>query len=172
MINKLQKGLWILTGTAPILMAFSIVWYINKGTYMTSIIAAAAAVLLLLSACILFSVIKIKLPHLEFNADSVTQSDGVIIGYIASYLMPFASVAFDDYNPYIFLAAALVIFLMKIRGNSPAANPLLFFVGYHYYEAGIENGIGNYLVISKKTIRNKNQIKNVIRITEYLLLDI
>ena len=52
-------------------------------------------------------------------------------------------------------------------------NILLFFVGYHFYEIETEStGVGDYILISKRQrIRNKADVKTVIRVFEKLLID-
>ena len=170
MINRLQKGLWILSSGAPILIAFSITWYFSKSTYPISLLYISIS-LILIAIAIFQAMIK-KLAILEIQVKKVTQNDKCVIGYVISYLLPFASIVFDKYNPYIFLGIALMIFIVMLMSNTPTANPLLFFIGYHFYEVEAENGIGNYLVISKKSIRNKEELKTVIRVTEYLLIDV
>ena len=172
MINKFQKGCWILSSGAPIFIAFSIAWYFSKSTYMTSIVSAIAAAIFIIIAFVIFNAIKTKLPELQLTVKKIAQNDRHIIGYSLAYLLPFASIVFDKYNPYVFLGIAVIIFIIMLKANTPTANPLLFFVGYHFYDVEAENGIGNYLVISKRAIRNKDEIKNVIRITEYLLIDV
>jgi hypothetical protein len=172
MINRLQKCLWILSSGAPILLAFSITWVIKGKPYVTSLIALVVAILFMFVAFIVFHIIKNKLPILQFRAKKITQKDMYVIKYAISYLVPFASIAFNKYNPYVFLVIALIIFVTMLIANTPTANPLLFFGGYHFYDVEGENGIGNYLVISNKAIRNREELKKVIRITEYLLLDV
>ena len=52
-------------------------------------------------------------------------------------------------------------------------NILLFFVGYHFYEIETEStGVGDYILISKRQrIRNKADVKTVLRVFEKLLID-
>lgn len=171
-INKLQKGLWILSSGAPILVAFSIAWYVTQSTYMISVFFIAISVILIIIAAAIFYEIKTKLASLGLRAKKITQNDKCIIGYILSYLLPFASIIFDKYNPYLFLGVALLMFIVALVAYTPTANPLLFFIGYHFYDVETENGIGNYLVISKKAIRNKSALRKAIRVTEYLLIDV
>jgi len=171
-INKLQKALWILSSGAPILVTFSIAWYVTQSTYMISAFFIAISVILIIIAAAIFYEVKTKLASLGLRAKKVTQNDKCIIGYILSYLLPFASIVFDKYNPYLFLGVALLIFIVALVAYTPTANPLLFLIGYHFYDVETENGIGNYLVISKKAIRNKSELKKAIRVTEYLLIDV
>ncbi len=172
MINRLQKCLWILSIGAPILIAFSITWVIKGKPYLTSLIALVIATLLIIVALIVFRIIKKTLAILPFRAKKITQNDMYVIKYAISYIVPFASIAFNKYNPYVFLGVAFIIFIIMLIANTPTANPLLFFVGYHFYDVEGENGIGNYLVISNRAIRNRDELKIVVRITEYLLLDV
>jgi hypothetical protein len=44
--------------------------------------------------------------------------------------------------------------------------------GYHFYQATAENGISNYVVISKRKIRHKKELKKVKRVFEFLLIDV
>ena len=172
MINRLQNGLWILSSGAPILLGFSITWFINKKTYLPSLILMIIGILLILYAFLIFKVMANKLPYIEITVKKIVQNDKRIIGYSISYLLPFASISLDKYNPLLFFCAILIIYFIIIIANTPTANPLLFFVGYHFYDIEGENGIGNYLLVTKKHIRNKDDIKLVQRVTEYLLLDI
>lgn len=172
MINKLQKALWILSSGAPMLATFSIAWYITKSTDMISLFFIAISVILIIIAIAIFHSIKTRLSILELRAKKVTQNDKCILAYIVSYLLPFASIAFDKYNPYLFIGIATLVFITALLAHTPTANPLLFLVGYHFYDVETENGIGNYLVISKRNIRNKNELKKIIRVTEYLLIDV
>jgi hypothetical protein len=171
MISKLQKALWILSSAAPMLVVFAVAWYLGKSTYITSIVSLISSFLLIVIAAFIFWGMKTKLATLEVQAKKVIQNDRYI-GYTISCLLPFASIAFDKYDPYLFLGVSIIVFICMLMANTPTANPLLFFLGYHFYDVETENGIGNYLVISKRPIRNKDELKKVIRVTEYLLIDV
>ena len=172
MINRFQKGLWIFSSGSPIFIAFSITWYISGKSYLPSLISMIVGLLLILYAFSLLEIMAKKLTYIEISAKKVVQNDKIIIGYFISYILPFGSISFDKYNPLIFYCAALMLYCILIILNTPTANPLLIMSGYHFYDIEGENGIGNYLLISKKSIRNKNEINLVQRVTEYLLLDI
>ena len=49
-------------------------------------------------------------------------------------------------------------------------NPFLFVMRYHTYDASTNNGV-EYTIVSKRTIRNANQVKYVKRMHEYFLID-
>lgn len=154
------------------LMVFSIAWYVKESTYLTSIVALTIALVLIIAAILILFMIRKKLATLQIQAKKVSQNDKCVIGYAISYLLPFASITFNKYEPYFFLGISTVVFACMLVAKTPTANPLLFFLGYHFYDVETENGIGNYLIISKRPIRNKGELKKVVRVTEYLLIDV
>lgn len=172
MINTFQKALWILSSAAPMLVVFSIAWYIKESSCITSVVALMIALILAIIAALILHTMKKKLAILHLQVKKVSQNDRCVIGYAISYLLPFASIAFDKYNPYFFLGISAVVFACMLAANTPTANPLVFLLRYHFYDVETENGIGNYLVISKRAIRNKDELKKVIRVTEYFLIDV
>ena len=58
-----------------------------------------------------------------------------------SYILPFGSIAFDKYNPVVFFGFAALVYLVMIFSNSLSANPLLFVLGFHFYDIEGENGL-------------------------------
>jgi hypothetical protein len=171
MIGNLQKGLWILSSGAPMFIIFSVAWLVSQSTSTIPIVFISLAALLIVLAFFIFRAMKTKLAVMSIRTKKVTQNDKMIIQYAFSYLLPFASIIWDKINPFITLGVSMVIFLILLRASNPTANPLLFLIGYHFYEVEGENGIGNYLVMSKKDLRNKDELTTVSRVTEYLLLD-
>lgn len=170
MINRFQKSIWVLSSSAPMLIVFSISWWVHKKALWLSLLSLIIALILIFSASLIFKLMNKELSCIEINAKKVTSNDRLVIGYALSCLLPFGSIAFEKYNPIIFLVGAFLVYLIMIFANTPLANPLLLFVGYHFYDVEGENGIGNYLMMAKKTIRNKEEIGVVNRVTEYFLI--
>ena len=56
--------------------------------------------------------------------------------------------------------------------NTVQPNPVLIVCGYHFYKIQIKNGIGGCLLISKKKLKNKEEISNVIHVFDYVYLDL
>ncbi|SDH83230.1 hypothetical protein [Desulfosporosinus hippei] len=170
MINRLQKGIWILSISAPIWLGFAISWWVMKKTWMPSVIAVVVASVLIAFLTMSFKNALKRLSLIEIHAKKVTQNDRPVILYMISYIFPFASIAFDKYNPLLFFGFASLVYLSMIFSNSMSANPLLFIIGYHFYDVECENGIGNYLLMTKVIIRNKDEVGVVNRVTEYFLI--
>lgn len=87
-------------------------------------------------------------------------------------LFPFTSIAIDNFN---LIVCALIAFLIAVIApfvNSAIPNPLLIIRKYHFYQVNGEHGISGYVLISKKKYRNKQELKLVKRMFDFLLLDV
>lgn len=101
----------------------------------------------------------------------VSTSDLWILGYVFSYLLPLGNIVIDEWNLYILVGISLIISVVIPFINCAIPHPLLLFGRYHFYNLTTENGISSYILISKKKIRNKKEIKMVGRIFEFLLIE-
>lgn len=86
-------------------------------------------------------------------------------------MLPLANMVIDEWNLFILAGISLTIGVVIPFINCAIPHPLLFFRGYHFYNLTTENGISSYILISKKKIRNKKEIKLVGRIFEFLLIE-
>lgn len=77
----------------------------------------------------------------------------------------------DEWNITVTGIIAAVITILIPYINSAIPNPLLAIRGYHFYKVNAENGISEYVIISKRKYRNKKDLSVVTRIYEFLLLD-
>ena len=77
----------------------------------------------------------------------------------------------DDLNLTVCFVVALAIAIIAAHVNTAIPNPILFFQRYHFYSVGAENGISGYILISKRKLRKKQDLKAVNRVFEFLLLD-
>jgi hypothetical protein len=170
-INRLMKALWILSGSAPIFLTFAMAWLLHKPGYQVALVFAVVGLVLGALAFLLLRAFRRKLATLPVQAKKVAQNDKAVSVYAMSYVLPFASIAFDKYNPFLFFATAFLLFAILLVSNYPTINPVLFLAGYHYYEIEADNSVSNLQMLSRRTIRHKQELTTVIRITEYLFLD-
>ena len=75
MINRFQKSIWVLSSTAPILIEFSISWWIHKKSIWTSLMSLIMALVLICSVFLIFKLMMKNLSCIEINAKKVTQND-------------------------------------------------------------------------------------------------
>jgi len=170
--NLFQRFIYNVSVLAPLALIIAIVWYQQ---YCTIIIPA-----ILLGVCIIFSFAvyfsfryaKVHSEKIRINVTDIKPKDGWITVYVITYLIPFASIVLRDFNVVITGVLATLITVIMSFANTPIPNPLLFICGCHFYTVDAENGISDFIFISKRNLRNKNSIKSVKRLFEYLLLDI
>jgi hypothetical protein len=110
-------------------------------------------------------VIKVKL----FRAKT---SDREVIGFLLAYVLPLALTGSVAAKPDGWSLLYLVVLFGAVVWGTHAYdfNPLLGLIGYHFYEVEVEGGI-TYVVISKRTIVDVQQVTEVVQLTEYVLLD-
>lgn len=171
MANIIQKLLYFFSAVAPVCITFSVVWIIQgKGIMFPSILVSASmigSVLFIVS----FRYGYKNIAPMTIRVTDVSTCDLWILGYIFSYLLPLANMVIDEWNLFILVGISLIISVVIPFVNSAIPHPLLFFRGYHFYNIATENGISSYILISKKKIRNKKDIKAVGRIFEFLLIE-
>lgn len=171
MANIIQKFIYFFSASTPVCITFSIVWISeNKGWVLPSILIITSLVGIVLFS-ISFRYGYKNIAPMTIRVIDVSTSDLWIIGYVFSYLLPLANIVIDEWNLFILAGIGLTIGVVISFINCAIPHPLLFFGGYHFYNVATENGISSYVLISKKKIRNKKDIKVVGRIFEFLLIE-
>lgn len=171
MANKIQKLLYFFSTMAPVCIIFSVVCIIQgKGIIFPIMLISASAIGVVLFILSFRYGCKNVAP-MTIRVTDVSTSDLWILGYVFSYLLPLGNIVIDEWNLFILIGLSLIIGVVIPFINGAIPHPLLFFSGYHFYSITTENGISSYILISKKKIRNKKEIKIVGRIFEFLLLE-
>lgn len=171
MPNILQKTLYNVSAAAPLLVMFSIAWRLQGGPVTASVILIVIALALIIMFAFSFQYSKRALPPVGIRIEEFSPHDGWIVAYIISYILPFASVVIKDFNTYLSGAIAIAILAIAPFVNSALPNPLLCFCGYHFYLLKTGHGAADMLLISKRKMRSKKEIKHVQRVFEFLLID-
>ncbi len=171
MANNLQKFIYNLSAVSPLCFTFAILWYIQKQTLIVPIFCICLGTFLILCFKFSFSYAKKHVAPVMIRVTDISPKDGQMVVYVISYMLPFASIAIDDFDVIVFgiIAAALIVIIPFV--NSVTPNPLLFFQRYHFYEISAENGVTGYLLVCKRNPRNAKHITTVKRVFEFLLID-
>ena len=169
--NGLQKMIYNLSAASPILFVFSVIWLIQKKTWILPAICVVLGIGIIFVFAKSFSYGLKNLAPIQIRTSDISPNDGWIVVYIITYLFPFASVVIDDFNLIVCGIIALLIAIVAPLVNSAIPNPLLFAKKYHFYQVSGEHGISGYVLISKKKYRNKQELKHVNRIFDFLLID-
>lgn len=171
MINKFQKTLYKIGCAAPILITLGISlliqetdWKLCIGLIMTGILASIYVVRFI-------ELCKRNLGTLEIEIENIEQNDSEAIAYAFGYLIPMVGVIWKDDKILWVLVIGYIVFFY-IKADSLGICPILLSANYHFYKVSLSTGIGNCILISKKQgIRSSDEIKNVVRVSENLLID-
>jgi hypothetical protein len=86
------------------------------------------------------------------------------------YLLPVLDIVKKD-NVYVYGFILIVFFVIIINSNTYHFNPLLSLFGYKFYEISSDGNM-SYILITKKTILNINDVKKVVHLSNYMVLAI
>ena len=170
-MNTLSKIIYNISTVIPLLCTFALTWYIRKADYTIPLATLFASIFIMVLLIIVFIYGKKHIAPITIRVSDISPNDGWVIGYIISYILPFANVVLEDFNLIICTTIAIIMLLILPFLNSNPPNPLLFFVGYHFYQLSAENGVSGYVLLSKRKLRKRQDVKLVGRIFEFLLLD-
>lgn len=82
-----------------------------------------------------------------YTLTEVTDASAEVAGYLASYLLPFVTVASPSARDLIGYAIyGLVVGVIFVRSDLARINPALYLVGYRVASVSVKDGGGRYLV--------------------------
>ncbi|SHM90087.1 hypothetical protein [Ruminococcus flavefaciens] len=171
MLNTLSKIIYNLSMAVPLFCTFAITWYIKKDDYIIPLSIIGIGALISVLFIIMFIYGKKNMSSMPIRVSDISPNDGWLVGYVISYLLPFGNLAFEDFNIIVCAVIAIILLCLLPFFNDNPPNLLLFIVGYHFYQISAENGISGYLLLSKRKLRRKQDIKVVGQMFDYLLLD-
>lgn len=170
-MNTVSKIIYNISTVIPLLGTFAIAWYIKKEDYTIPLATIGVGLFMSVLLIIMFSYGKKHLSPTPIRVCDISPNDGWLVGYIISYILPFGNVVFEDFNIVVCVVIAIILLCILPFLNDNPPNPLLFILGYHFYQISAENGISGYLLLSKRKLRRKQDVKVVGRMFEFLLLD-
>lgn len=172
MSNNFQKLIYNLSSIAPIGITFSIVWYAEIKNIKLTLLLALASLFLIIYEIVFIKIGKIKFSIVRQSFETAENNDSWVLAYIITYMLPLSGLVWDDINWTIFSCVGIIMAAVLTYSNFSIPNPVLFFVGYHFYKAKTQNGVQSFTIISKKKdYRSVQQFGEIRRIFEDLLID-
>ncbi|MDO5163087.1 hypothetical protein PSM73_13975 [Legionella pneumophila] len=183
MINKLTKVMMVATSLAPILLtlwfiSINSVWDNNltfwlniKMHYSSGIIYLISAISLMFMCWGLITIFQKKLEKIPVKILSAKTVDNEIVGFVLLYLFPLVNQPITNVNVSVLIFVSILFFIVIYVSNLYHFNPLLSFVGFHFYEVCIEGGI-TYDLITKKNITSCKNITRAVQLTDYMIMEI
>jgi hypothetical protein len=113
------------------------------------------------------------LPHRPISIKKSKSIDYNFVSIVISCVLPFAKFFWKDSNDTIYLCAVLVawIILALISMNGYQFNIIVRLMGYRYYEVETTDEMA-FLLLSKKKIINKSDVKAYVSLTDHMIINV
>lgn len=170
MANSFQRIVFNASSLSPILIIFGVLWSVQNKSFTIPFVCCDIGICIILLSIICFIKTRKALSVIEISVTNIKNNDKWVLVFFITYCIPFVTLIIDDINfiALTFASAAIIIVMLSLKIVLP--NPFLFVMRYHTYDASTNNGV-EYTIVSKRTIRNANQVKYVKRMHEYFLID-
>jgi len=112
-----------------------------------------------------------KLSSIQGRITGLQRHDGDVMGYIASYLIPFVAIPFGGWQQGVaLLIFVIVLGIVYVNSNMIHINPMLNLLGYHVYEVTLEHSEASHSLITRRRI-TKNEMMHLTDIGDGIFLD-
>jgi hypothetical protein len=169
MFSKIAKVFLVATAFAPVLLTLAFLEYIQGPHWWSVFLYGVVAVLLGLICKLLLVAAKKQLEILPFRVHSIKTADNEILAFVIAYLLPFAGVS-GVVQTNILTFILVIIFAVIWTTHAYHCNPILGLFGYHFYEIVTDGNI-TFILITHRTLRQCKEIRNVVQLTDYIVLD-
>jgi len=176
MISKPIEYVLVGTSISPIFVTFYISGLIKTGNFTKGIFWL---VLFLISLIVFYLIKKFAERNSEtlpIEITHVSPADKEVATFLIAYILPFLNIGGS--NLYVQITIIFVLYIIVLSSSNYHFNPILSLFGYHYYEITLELNINenkysySYVLMTKKTIRDCKDIKKVIQISDYMLMEV
>jgi len=169
MRNTLKAVLFV-SAFSPALISVGAARLISDGPFWDAIYYVVAGLMGCLSVVYILSALRWFGEEFPFQAKKIESHDALILGMVATYILPFF-VRAADITVGIVLALLALAWAVFWFTDAPVPSPLLRVMGYRFYKAESSNGIV-YTLISSREILDPSNVNVVKRISGSMLLDV
>jgi hypothetical protein len=111
-----------------------------------------------------------RLSSIQERITGLQRHDGDVMGYIASYLLPFVAIPFGGWQQGVaLLIFVIVLGIVYVNSNMIHINPMLILFGYHVYEITLEHSETPHSLITRRRIA-KNETIHLVDIGDGIFL--
>lgn len=169
-MNKIARFLLTASSIAPVGITLIFIGYMKNKPWL--IWWSLGSVLLVLYQLFFSYTMQIKPPSLYKNVETISPANKEVTNYFLSYLFPLLgtdSIA-DKWQYAVFFYISLIVYICFSENYN--FNPLISALGFKFYEAEDDTGVG-FVLISKEVITNlKNRDFEVIQLTDYTFMHV
>lgn len=169
MFNALAKLLLTTTAIAPVLLVYAWIAFTSSDSGLGTTLLVVCGVLCAICWLMLRYAQK-TIAKVNFAVTSIEAADRENMAFLILYLFPLFTGKFANFNWDVWVPALVVFAAVVATGYNYHFNPLLGFLGWHFYKVGTKEGV-TYVLITKKQLRSLATALEVVQLTEYIVLD-
>lgn len=153
--NLFARAILFVSSYSPLVLIFCIL-FADKHR-LASVILLVGGILSVLFLAFYFQYSRRTIAASMDKVTDFQRHDADVMGYIASYLIPFVTFPLDNLQETLGLAVFVVVLLVVyVNSNMIYINPVLNLAGYHLYEIHIEHSeLSHYLITRKRVVLNE-----------------
>lgn len=170
-MNRFAKFSLVATSIAPVFLTMWFVEFSRGWNWLDGWEYLALTLLLTVLCWVLLQMVRTRLDVLNLEIVSVKTADNEMIGFVLAYLLPLINRSATKTDPWILVFVLCLLFVVVLTSNSYHFNPLVGFLGYHFYDVTLAGGV-SYVLISRRNIRDCKSIKSVGHFSEYMIMEV
>lgn len=180
MLSKLLEHVLVLTSISPVFLAMAFIEVVSLQNKLCGIPWFFLWLLLLIMSFLISRIVvrfsERNLESMPITVRSVAPADKEVAAFLIAYLLPLSNIITVNVWTEIFIV--MLLYVAILTTSNYHFNPLLSIWGYHYYEITIESKDEDhsqsytYILMTKKTVRNCKDIKRVVQISDYMLMEV
>ncbi|KJR17844.1 hypothetical protein UF29_18645 [Vibrio parahaemolyticus] len=163
------KTIFFLSSFSPTLLALAIVRYFISGDDLLFYKLISVFVLGLVLFCLIFQLVMTQGEKISFKAKKVESTDYFLLVFLAAYTAPIVMRMVELNFRVISIILGLLMVTLWILPYIPS-HPLMYLLKYRFYKVESDSGVV-YTLISKRNIRDPKSIKQVIAISDSMLME-
>lgn len=159
---------------SPVFLAIWLGEFVKTGNYENGLFWLILFIVLIPISWGIIKFSEKKLEILPIKVKSVAPADREVAAFLIAYILPMLNIVNLNIWTIVFIVGLLYIAMLTTSNYH--FNPILsLFFGYHYYEVEIEENNGEktaYILMTKKTIRSSRNVKKVVQVSDYMLMEV
>ncbi len=169
MPTVLIRGMLFLSSYFPLALIFFFLFIEQQPVWAIIVLAISLSGLIIM--VLYFFQFAPKLGAIQERITGLQRRDGDVMGYIASYLLPFVAIPFGGWQQGVALLIFVVVLgIVYVNSNMIHINPMLNLIGYHVYEITLEHSEAPHSLITRRRIAAGETI-HLIDIGDGIFLD-
>jgi len=163
------KTIFFLSSFSPTLLALAIVRYLISGDDFLFYQLITVFLLGIVLFFLIFKLVTNQGERISFNAKKVESTDYFLLVFLAAYAAPIVMRMVELNFKVISVILTLLLVTLWVLPYIPS-HPLMYLFKYRFYKIESDSGVV-YTLISKRNIRDPKTVKQVIAISDSMLME-